>query len=507
MAEKPSFAADTTMAKLSSAGKIIIGTKFDQPLFGQKGLDGKPIGFDVEIGKLIAAKLGIPADKIEWVETVSANREQFIKQGKVDMIVATYTINDKRKTEVDFAGPYYEAGQALMVNKDNTSITKPEDVKGKNVCSVTGSTPAATIVEKYGAVLVPAATYSACLEPLRNKQVEAITTDNVILAGFVAKEPDAFKLASDETFTKEPYGIGLKKDDTAFRMWINDQLEASDKDGSYKKAWEDTAGDGHQDRSRTSHDRPLLARCGGCRGTRPTRPRQPPFPSPAPLPSRQPKEPMDVIIENLPAYVDGFLRTLFLSVVSGIFALIFGTLLAAARVSPIAALRGFSMTYVEIVRNTPLTIAFFFAAVVLPRLGVTFQQFEVAAIIALSAYTSAFIAEAVRSGVNSVPVGQAEAARSIGMKFSQVLTLIILPQALRTVIPPMINILIALVKNSSVAGAFYVLELFGYGRQLANANGDAVLWVLVGVAFFYLLITVPLGYFANLVERKVAIAR
>lgn len=242
VAEKPSFAADTTMAKLSSAGKIVIGTKFDQPLFGQKGLDGKPVGFDVEIGKLIAAKLGIPADKIEWVETVSANREQFIKQGKVDMIVATYTINDKRKTEVDFAGPYYEAGQALMVNKDNTTITKPEDVKGKNVCSVTGSTPAATIVEKYGAVLVPAATYSACLEPLRNKQVEAITTDNVILAGFVSKEPDAFKLASDQTFTKEPYGIGLKKDDTAFRMWINDQLEASDKDGSYKKAWETTAG-------------------------------------------------------------------------------------------------------------------------------------------------------------------------------------------------------------------------------------------------------------------------
>lgn len=242
VAEKPSFAADTTMAKLSSAGKITIGTKFDQPLFGQKGLDGKPIGFDVEIGKLIAGKLGIAADKIEWVETVSANREPFIQQSRVDIIVATYTINDKRKEVVGFAGPYYEAGQALMVNKDNTTITKPEDVKGKNVCSVTGSTPAATIVEKYGAILVPAATYSACLEPLRNKQVEAITTDNVILAGFVDKEPDAFKLASDQTFTKEPYGIGLKKEDTVFRNWINDQLEAFAKDGSYKKAWEATAG-------------------------------------------------------------------------------------------------------------------------------------------------------------------------------------------------------------------------------------------------------------------------
>jgi len=240
--EKPSFAAGSTMEKLSSAGKVTIGTKFDQPLFGQKGLDGKPVGFDVEIGKLLAAKLGISADNIEWVETVSANREQFIKQGRVDMIIATYTINDKRKTEVDFAGPYYEAGQALMVNKDNTTITKPEDVKGKRVCSVTGSTPAATIVEEYGAVLAPATTYSACLEPLRNNQVEAITTDNVILAGFVNKEPDAFKLASEETFTKEPYGIGLKKDDTAFRTWINDQLEEFAKDGSYKKAWEDTAG-------------------------------------------------------------------------------------------------------------------------------------------------------------------------------------------------------------------------------------------------------------------------
>lgn len=216
---------------------------------------------------------------------------------------------------------------------------------------------------------------------------------------------------------------------------------------------------------------------------------------------------MDVILENLPLYWEGLLRTLFLSAVSGVIALVLGTLLAAARVSPVAALRGFSMVYVEVLRNTPLTIAFFFAAVVLPRLGVTFEQFEVAAIIALSAYTAAFIAEAVRSGVNSVPVGQAEAARSIGMKFGQVLSFIILPQALRTVVPPLINILIALVKNSSVAGAFFVLELFGYGRQMANANGDQVMAVLLGVAFFYLLLTVPLGILASTVERKVAIAR
>lgn len=216
---------------------------------------------------------------------------------------------------------------------------------------------------------------------------------------------------------------------------------------------------------------------------------------------------MDVIIENLPAYLDGFLKTLFLSAVSGIIALVLGTLLAAARVSPVAAFRGLSTFIVEIMRNTPLTIVFFFCAVVLPRLGVTFQQFEPAAIIALSAYTSAFVAEAVRSGVNSVAVGQAEAARSLGMQFSQTLGLIVLPQALRTVVPPLINVMIALAKNSSIAGGFYVLELFGYGKQLANDNGNAVLVVLLGIAFFYLLITVPLGLLANYVEKKVAIAR
>lgn len=216
---------------------------------------------------------------------------------------------------------------------------------------------------------------------------------------------------------------------------------------------------------------------------------------------------MDVIIENLPLYGQGLQRTLLLAAVSAVIALLLGTLLAAARVSPVAALRGFSMVYVEVLRNTPLTIAFFFAAVVLPRLGVKFEQFEIAAIIALSTYTAAFFAEAIRSGINSVPVGQAEAARSIGMDFGQVLNLIILPQALRTVVPPLINILIALVKNTSVAGAFFVLELFGYGRQIANANGDQVLLALLGVGAGYLLIIIPLGILSSAVERKVAIAR
>jgi glutamate transport system substrate-binding protein len=241
------FEAGTTMAKLNEAGSMTIGTKFDQPLFGLVGPDGKPVGFDVEIGKIIAAELGIAADKIKWTETVSANREPFIENGQVDIVVATYTINDTRKEVVDFAGPYYEAGQDLLVLTGN-----PEGIKGpefftentdKKVCTVTGSTSANNIA-KYATgpdQILTAETYSACLEPLRNGDVVAVTTDNVILAGLADQNPGEFEVVG-KPFTAEPYGIGLKKGDDAFRNFINDTLEAAYKDGRWEAAWKDTAG-------------------------------------------------------------------------------------------------------------------------------------------------------------------------------------------------------------------------------------------------------------------------
>ena len=241
----PTFAAGTTMAKLQSAQKITIGTKFDQPLFGLKGLDGNPAGFDVEVGKIIATELGIPADKITWVETKSAVREEVIETDKVDLVVATYTINDTRKQRISFAGPYYVAGQDILVRKDDTSITGPDSFKDgtKKVCSVTGSTPAKKIEEyvKDKAQIVLFGGYAECVEALKTKTVDAVTTDNVILLGFAAQEPNAVKTLN-KPFTQEPYGIGVKKDDKAFRDFINDVLEKIYKDGRYAKAWADTVG-------------------------------------------------------------------------------------------------------------------------------------------------------------------------------------------------------------------------------------------------------------------------
>jgi glutamate transport system substrate-binding protein len=237
------FAEGSTMQALAEAGAIRVGTKFDQPLFGLKPPAADPIGFDVEIARIIAGELGIDDDGIEWVETVSANREPFIKDDRVDIVVATYTINDERKEEVDFAGPYYTAGQSIMVMEDNDEIAGPDDLADKTVCSVEGSTPAENIrTEIPDAELSLTDTYSKCLDPLRQGQVDAVSTDNVILAGLIDENPDEFKLVGD-LFTEEPYGVGLKKDDDEFRDFINDVLEASFEDGRWQQAWDQTAGE------------------------------------------------------------------------------------------------------------------------------------------------------------------------------------------------------------------------------------------------------------------------
>ncbi|MCX7521330.1 amino acid ABC transporter permease [Microbacterium sp. STN6] len=215
---------------------------------------------------------------------------------------------------------------------------------------------------------------------------------------------------------------------------------------------------------------------------------------------------MDAVIDSLPTYLKGFVGTLELLAISGVGALILGTIVAGLRISPIASLRTFAAVYTEVLRNIPLLLVLFFCGVVLPYLKVPLDYFPLA-LIGLTLYTSPFVAEAVRSGVNGVPVGQAEAARSIGLRFGQTLSLIVMPQAIRMVIPPLINVIIALAKNTSVAGGFFVYELFKAANDITNLRGDAVIVLLLGIAVLYLVITVPLGLIAGAVERRVAVLR
>jgi len=219
-----------------SAESIKIGIKFDQPGLGF--LDGDThTGFDVDVATYVAEKLGYSADQIEWVESPSAQREQVLQTGQVDMIFATYSITDARKEVVDFAGPYFVAGQDLLVATDNTDITGPETLAGKNLCSVTGSTSAQKIKDAHPDVnLLERPGYAECVTALVAGQVDAVTTDDIILAGLAATDANRGKVkVVGNPFTTERYGVGLPEGETETCEQVNEALQAMFDDGT----WED----------------------------------------------------------------------------------------------------------------------------------------------------------------------------------------------------------------------------------------------------------------------------
>ena len=234
-----------TFAAMQQRGKVIMGVRSDQPGLGfQDATTGQYSGFDIEIARLVAAQLGFNPDQLEYKVVPSAAREDTIERGEIDYMVGTYTINDNRKQRVSFAGPYYVAGQSLLVRSDDTAITSKDTLKGKKVCSVTGSTPIQRVKEQQLTEpenIVEFQTYSQCVDQLLNNQVDVVTTDDAILKGFAAQQPDKLKVVG-ATFSTEPYGIGLNKDDAALRNKINDILEAAAADGTWKQIYDATLG-------------------------------------------------------------------------------------------------------------------------------------------------------------------------------------------------------------------------------------------------------------------------
>lgn len=248
--EAPTFPAGSTLEAIQKKGKFVVGTKFDQPGFGLKNpTTGQVEGFDVEIAKLVAVGIfgGTVDDvesKVEFVETVSAVRESVIIDGKVDMVAATYTINDERKQKVAFAGPYFEAQQDIMVKSDNTEIKGVEDLNGKKVCSAQGSTSLKNIQAKapQADVSIQFKTYSECAAALGDGRVEAVSTDNTILAGLVEQSAGAYKLV-ENPFSEEPYGLGIKLGADDYRNFLNDRIEEIIESGEWEKAFEATLGE------------------------------------------------------------------------------------------------------------------------------------------------------------------------------------------------------------------------------------------------------------------------
>ena len=232
-----------TPKALADAGKVTIGVKGDQPNLGFKDAKtNKFSGFDIEIAKMIAADLGIDTSGITFREIPSKNRETALANGEVDYYVGTYTINDERKQQVGFVGPYYVAGQDLLVKKDDDSIKGPDDLSGKTVCSATGSTPIQNIKENYPeAKTTEFDVYSKCVQALLDGQVDAVTTDDAILVGYAAQYPDDLAVVG-ATFSEEPYGVGTKRGDTELMDFIAGALKRHDENGDYEQAFDATLG-------------------------------------------------------------------------------------------------------------------------------------------------------------------------------------------------------------------------------------------------------------------------
>lgn len=225
---------------------LVIGIKFDQPGVGQKTPDGYA-GLDVDVAKYVAKELGVDEADIEFTEAKTPEREQLIKRGDVDFIVASYSISDKRKEEVSFAGPYFVAHQDLLLKADNSSISSEDDLKSSTLklCSVTGSTSAQNVKDDFApkAQLKEYSSYSQCLTGVENGEIDALTTDDTILAGYAAQPANEgkFKLAG-LNLSDEFYGIGLEKGNTELQSAINDAIKKMIDDGSWQKAVEANLG-------------------------------------------------------------------------------------------------------------------------------------------------------------------------------------------------------------------------------------------------------------------------
>ena len=234
------FEDGTAMKAIAEAGKVKIGVKYDQPGLGFKAAgDDQPTGFDVEMAKIVAAKLGIAPDKITWVETISDNREPFLEKGTVDFVFASYSITDDRRKVVGQAGPYFLTGQQLLVKK-GSDIKSVDDIKGKEVCSVTGSTSLAQ-VEAKGAKTRGFETYSQCRDQVLDGAVDSMTTDGAILLGYAALNPDELEVVG-EPFSEERIGMGYSKDKPELCQFLTDTVKEAMDDGDWAKAFEATLG-------------------------------------------------------------------------------------------------------------------------------------------------------------------------------------------------------------------------------------------------------------------------
>jgi His/Glu/Gln/Arg/opine family amino acid ABC transporter permease subunit len=463
----PSF-AQTALERVRRSGELRIGTDATYPPF-ESAEGGEFEGFDIELGKAIARELGVRA---RFINSGFDGIFPALQNGTFDAVMSSVTITPERSASMLFSDPYYDSGQLIAVNENTQGINSPDDLKGKRV-GVQINTTAQYELEKKEAVEV--AKYNSidlALLDLRNRRIDAVVGDAPVLKYMILGRKSFPELKTvGRRFTDEKFGIAFALESEDLQRAVNAALKKIKETGEYDQIHERWFGEAAEQ-----------AQAAAAQRTRPK------------------VFDLDLIRHTLSFFLSGVWLTAKLAILSLLFGLPIGLLLALARVQSSRALKAPAAVYVEVMRGTPLLVQILFIYFVLPYFRIFIPAFW-AGIIALTLNCAAYVSEIFRAGILSIDVGQMEAARSLGMTYSQAMRRIILPQTFRRVVPPLTNEGIALLKDSSLVSVIGLTELARTGQELASRYA-APLTIWPMVAIFYLLLTFPLTRVAEYLERR-----
>ena len=449
------------LARVRQAGELIIGTDATYPPFENK-VGPDLVGFDIDLGSAIAKELGVSP---RWVNASFDGIFPALLSRKFDMVVTAATITPERQKTLAFSDPYYDAGQVITLRREQKPITL-DDLTGKTVGVQINTTAHVMLEDRAGVRLKKFNSIDLAFLDLQNGRLDAVVND-APTTRFMLKQSFPSLTVVGTPVTAEQYGIACHPEDASLVKAVNAALAELRTSGEYDRIYAKWFATGEVEAT----------------------------------PPAAPKLFDPSLLKDLWQYLlNGMVWTLQLTAWGLLCGLPIGLVIGLMRVSPLKPLAMASLIYVEAIRGTPLLVQIFTLYFVLPAFGVAIPEY-VAAIMALSINASAYIAEIFRAGIESIPKGQMEAARSLGFGYLPAMRLVILPQAMRRVVPPLTNESIALLKDSSLVSLMGMTELTRTGQELASrlANPTTV-WL--AVALCYLLLTVPLTGVARMLEKR-----
>jgi lysine-arginine-ornithine-binding protein len=458
--------AQSALDRVRKSGELRIGTDATYPPF-ETAEGGQYTGFDIDLGTAIARELGV---KARFTNASFDGIFPALQNGTFDAVMSAVTITPDRSASMLFSDPYYDSGQLIVVNQDRQGITTPDDLKGKTVGVQLNTTAQFDLEKREGVKVAKYNTIDLALLDLRNHRIDAVVTDAPVLKYMIFQSFRELKPVG-RRFTDEKFGIAVGQESDDLRLEINKALKKIKETGEYDRIHEKWFGEAAERAAQQEAQR--------------TKPKV---------------FDLGIVRRTLSFFLRGVWLTAKLALLSLGLGLPIGLLLALMRVQSSRLIKAPAALYVEVMRGTPLLVQILFIYFVLPYFGIYLPAF-MSGIIALTLNCAAYISEIFRAGILSIDVGQMEAARSLGMTYSQAMRRIVLPQTFRRVVPPLTNEGIALLKDSSLVSVIGLTELARTGQELASRYA-APLTIWPVVAVFYLILTFPLTRVAEYLERR-----